>query len=459
MSLDQSFHQCAVLGAAGKMGRGIALLVLQEMARLEAMTQGKMRTGLFRLTLLDVNASAFPSLLSYLRENLNKYAEKLIIPLRLAFNQNPQLVSNADYIDEFVEGALASISTGTWIEEAAEATLVFEALPEEIVLKIKALQRLADIAPKPQYYFSNTSSIPIYLIDQQAELEHRLVGLHFYNPPVIQKLIEISFPTEVDSVIQSFAMQIAQRFNKTTVIAKDFPGFIGNNYFMREISFADAMTEKLAGLLPAPAAIYAIDVLTKDYLIHPMGIFQLTDFVGTGVCHHIAHMISSMVRVDDVISPLVDAIFNKNLLGGITPEGIQKDGIFKYNNKGAIQAVYDTNTSTYIPVQDPMIQRGIQLFGGLPDGHLPWKVLVKKKNPETFLKTYFEKMTSSNESVGCKLAIEYLRASRLNAELLVKSEIASSPEDVNTVIKLGFHQIYSPLEEFLDAILVNKVES
>ncbi|MFA6916945.1 MAG: 3-hydroxyacyl-CoA dehydrogenase family protein [Parachlamydiales bacterium] len=458
MSLDQNFRDCAVLGAAGKMGRGITLLVLQEMARLEALSQGKMRSGLFRLVLVDQDSSAFPSLIEYLREQLSKYAEKLIIPLRTAFNQNAALVSNADMVNEFVNGALDNVSTGTRLEEAIHAKLVFEALPEEIVLKVQTLQKLAQLAPELQYYFSNTSSIPINILEQQANLQNRIVGLHFYNPPPVQKLMEISFPDKVTEDTKQFALEIAKRFNKTIVITKDFPGFIGNNYFMRELAFANSITEKLAGLLPAPAAIFAVDMISKDYLLHPMGIFQLADYVGIGICYHIAQTISSLVGTTDVISPLISTLFEKNILGGVTPEGYQKDGIFKYNNKGLISAVYDTTTSSYINIQDPMILRAVQLLGSLPEGHQPWKVLIKKNSPQEFLRSYFEKIVAS-EAVGSKLALEYLKACRLNAELLVNSEIASSPEDINTVVKLGFHQVYGPMESFLDSLLVTKVET
>lgn len=458
MSLDQNLRHCAVLGAAGKMGRGISLLVLQEMARLEAFSQGKMRSGLFRLILVDQDSTAFPPLIEYLREQLNKYAEKIIIPLRTAFNQNPSLVSNADMIDEFVNGALDSISLGTQVEEAKNAKLVFEALPEDITLKTETLTKLSHSAKEPQHYFSNTSSIPIHILNEKAQLNNRIVGLHFYNPPPVQKLMEISFPDNVNEDTKQYAIEISQRFNKTIIFAKDFPGFIGNNYFMRDLAFATSMTEKLAALLPSPAAIFSIDLISRDFLIHPMGIFQLADYVGLGVCRNIAETISNLVGVTDVISPLIISFTENNILGGVAPDGSQKDGIFKYNNKGIITHVYDLNTSSYINIQDPMILRALQLLGSLPDGHQPWKSLIKNNNPQDFLKSYFDKL-SSNDSVGCKLALEYLRANRLNAELLVNSEIAHAPDDINTVIKLGFHKAYGPLESFLDPLLTTKVET
>ncbi len=452
MGLDQAFKRCAVLGAAGKMGRGIAALTLQQIAILEAKEYGSTGTGNFKLVLIDADTNSFPPIKSYLRDQLIKYAERNIVPLRQAFMQDHSVVSNEEVVDAFVIGAMDNILCSSALSDAADAELVFEALPEIIALKTQTLNKLKSLSQQKQYYFSNTSSIPIWLLDSQGNLEHQIVGLHFYNPPIIQKLMEISFPDDVDVVTKEYAEEISKRFGKTIVYTKDIPGFIGNGFFIREIAFACSMVAKLLPFMSMPGAIYAVDSLTRDFLVRPMGIFQLVDYVGTDVCENIATTIFTLLEDKSVVAELVAQVNEQGMRGGPGPDGIQKDGFFKYGPKSVPIAVFDVQQNSYVDLRDPRIEQVGQLLGPLPKGHSPWKSLSGRPDAGVLLQDYFKNLGTS-ETLGAQLAIEYLRACNAIAEALLEAQVASSADDINTVLKLGFHQLYGPLESWISPLL------
>lgn len=454
MTLEDDFKKCAVLGAGGKMGRGISLLVLQEMAIIELEKHQRTGTGLYSLILVESDEKICFSLRHYLRTHLIKYAEKNISALRKAYSNSNDLVSNNDIIQAFAQNAMDNLIFSSYIESASKATLVFEALPEDITLKSQALSILSQESTGTQYYFSNTSSIPIYRLNSTSKLKNRIVGLHFYNPPPIQKLIEISLPDGVDETAKSYATEIAKRLKKTIVYTKDTPGFISNGFFMREIAFAGAFYNNLKEVFNNAAALYALNFLTKEFLIRPMGIFELADFVGIDVCYNISDTMANLLQEAPLISPLIKEMHGKGVKGGINHEGNRNSGFFRYDTHGNITAVYHTGENNYVDINHPTIQNGIELLGPFPNEHVTWKELEKQFNREKIV-NYFQQLSLGN-SPGCQLSIEYIRACNKIGKALVESGIARSSEDVNTVLKLGFHQLYGPVEDWIENILQQK---
>src|ERR1700692_2442300 len=98
MLLDKLLHNVSVVGAAGKMGRGISLLLLQQMAKEEAAGSGAVGRGDYQLHLIDADAQGLDKLRHFLKMHLTKYAEGNINLLRRYFSQDELLVSNADMI-------------------------------------------------------------------------------------------------------------------------------------------------------------------------------------------------------------------------------------------------------------------------------------------------------------------------------------------------------------------------
>src|ERR1700722_11450553 len=188
--LNHWINRISVLGAAGKMGSGIALLLLQEMARVEAENTGHVGKN-SRLILIDSNETALDALSDFLRIHLIKYAERHINALRRYFVEDSKLVSNQEMIEYFVNGALSLVRLETQIEKAKQSKLIFEAIVEDENVKSTVFAELANLVSPETYFFTNTSSIPIHILSKKGHLQNRLIGFHFYNPPFIQKLLEV----------------------------------------------------------------------------------------------------------------------------------------------------------------------------------------------------------------------------------------------------------------------------
>src|SRR5690606_35263663 len=135
--LDEALKHVAVLGAGGKMGSGISLLLVQEMAFQEARTRGAVGTGEYTLVLIDAQEKALLPLKKYLRTQLLRFAEKSINTLRVFFSGSPHLISNEEIIRTFVEGALDSVRLETNVLEAKDCRLIFEAIVEDCTVKAK----------------------------------------------------------------------------------------------------------------------------------------------------------------------------------------------------------------------------------------------------------------------------------------------------------------------------------
>lgn len=441
--LDEALKKVAVVGAAGKMGRGIALLLLQEIARSEAEKAGEVGLGSHCLILIDSDEQRLFSLHRYLRSNLTKYAEKNINLLRQYYAKNPCLISNEEVIDAFVNGALDNVRLDSELRNAADALLVFEAVIEDIELKSTLLNTLNNTRRVDQFYFTNTSSIPISVLNEQCQLGESIIGFHFYNPPPVQKLVEVIAPSWTTPEMRSLASELAKRLNKTVVPAHDIAGFIGNGHFIRELIFACNKARELmqAHKLSLPKAIFLLNRVTQDFLIRSMGIFQVADYVGLDVCRNIAKIMSTYLPDPMLTDELIDSMVEASAIGGQNPDGSQRNGFFQYQNH-AIVGVFSLDESRYIPLNDGKWQaESDRLLGATPQGMPSRKTIEKERNREELLNHYFQNLFSMN-TLGAVLAKTYLQESQRIANLLVQNGVADSIEDVDTVLQLGFFHLY-----------------
>ena len=189
MSYVDRLENVAVLGAAGKMGSGIVLLTALEMADLALDPAHKDRD--FALNAVDVSPKALAGLTKYLRDQVLRAAEKKTVALRGVYAGRADLVENEDIIRQYVEDVLALVRPTTRIEAAYGSSLVFEAVNENPGLKVKLLTQIKDHNTRDAWFLTNTSSIPISELDTKAGLGGRIIGFHFYNPPAVQKLVEV----------------------------------------------------------------------------------------------------------------------------------------------------------------------------------------------------------------------------------------------------------------------------
>lgn len=436
--LNEALKQVAVIGAAGKMGSGISLLLLQAMASQEAQIYGDVGMNDYRLVLVDANDQMLNQLHHYLRSQLKKFAERSINKLREWFASNLKLVDNEQIVTAFVEGAFANIRFGSSLEDAKGASLVFEAIIENVEAKAQLLARLNQICDKGTFYFTNTSSIPISILAEKSQLGDRLIGYHFYNPPAVQKLLEIIIPEKIDRELVTLSSDLAKRLEKKSVFSKDIAGFIGNGYFIREIAFTLLKVKKLTEAMPLTDAITLINEVTQQYLIRPMGIFQLIDYVGIDVCRYILTVMKAYIPDLAIDQQLIDRMVDKKNFGGQTSNGMQKDGFFHYE-KNIPTEVFDLEDAKYIPL--PQIPE--KLLGSPPKECLRWKFLSKDPQKKQRLELYFQNLSQEN-TFGANLAKDFLIESQQIAQTLLKGGVISTIQDLTIVLENGFFHLYGP---------------
>lgn len=438
---EEHLQSNAVLGAAGKMGCGIALLLLQQMACSLARQNHSARVSNIKLVLIDANESGFIPLMHYLENQLRKFAEKNINDLRHWYAARDDLVENREMIDCFIKSAMERVRLTTSLEEALGSNLIFEAILEDVEVKAAMFSKLNVLLGPNVYYLTNTSSIPICILQAKSGLNGRLIGLHFYNPPAVQRLVEIIVPEEIDPVLKKIALDIAKQLNKIVVFSSDVAGFIGNGHFIREIYYACQQVTKMAQQMPLSAAILLVNRLTQEVLIRPMGIFQLIDYVGIDIVGHIARIMSEYLQGESFLDPLIKDMAGAGKLGGQYGDGGQRDGFFRYEGS-SLAAVYDARLNSYVPCSDTNMRGTIErLLGKSMDKNMSWKTLSKDANRMVKLKIYFQDLLQL-KTPGAELAQGFMRESQKIAHGLVERGIAASVEDVDTVLKNGFFHLY-----------------
>lgn len=443
MDFVQKMKNLSVLGAAGKMGSGILVLLSLEMAKLKI---GKKENKEFVLNAIDVSQIALTNLMGYVKSQLTKHAEKNIVEIRVWYKDNDTLISNEDIINQFVDDVLAMIQTSTRIETAYKSQVIFEAIKEDKELKVKLFSQIKKYNPKA-WFLSNTSSIPIGGINKEANLSGDIIGYHFYNPPVVQKLLEIIKIENTNPELVEFSLHLAKSMRKVVVQSRDVAGFIGNGHFMRDALYALIKAEELAKEEGWAKAFFIIDTISRDLLIRPMGIFQLLDYVGVDVTRFILDSMQPSFPEESLSHLALNQMLEKEVKGGQFANGTQKDGIFKYE-KGSIKEVYDLDTGKYVRTESIEMECAAFL-GELPNSKIYWKSVVRDKNKAEILQKFFKELHLV-ESVGTNIAIAYGKNSKAIGQMLVDTKVAETIADVNTVLETGFFHAYGPINDFFE---------
>lgn len=445
MNYADRLESVAVLGAAGKMGSGIVLLTAMEMADLMLESGAAAKDCV--LQAIDVSPKGLSGLLQYLRDQVLRAAEKKVGGLRKAYDNRPDLVENEDVVRQYVEDVLSLVRPTTQLEAAYDAGIVFEAVSENPELKVKLLSQIKAHNTKNALFLTNTSSIPISELNDKVKLDGRIIGFHFYNPPAVQKLVEIIRAEATVPDLADFAGQFAKKLGKTVVPSHDVAGFIGNGHFMRDGLHAVAEAERLAAAMGFADAVYVVNKVSQDFLIRPMGIFQLIDYVGVDVCRYILRVMNDRLPGAKLHSPLLDKMVSLGVLGGQFADGSQKDGFLKYE-KGRPAGVFDPDKKTYIPVAEIAARRDPAL-GPPPGLAKPWKQVIALSDKSTYLDGYFKQLREMT-TPGAELARAYGRRSKDIGFGLVRDRVADRDEDVNIVLLTGFYHAYGPINNYFD---------
>ncbi|MBW6491220.1 MAG: 3-hydroxyacyl-CoA dehydrogenase family protein [Lentimicrobium sp.] len=444
MNYSEKLNRISVLGAAGKMGSGILLLSALEVA--DQMMKPENKGQNFVLNAIDVSSAALSDLMVYIKEQVLKVAEKRTVQLRRLYAHRTDLIENRDVIDAWVADVMSLIRPGTRIEAAYDSTLIFEAVSENAELKTNLFRQINQNNPNQPWFFTNTSSVPIGGLNESARLDGRILGFHFYNPPAVQKLVELIAIPENSADMNEFALLLAKNMRKVVVPSNDIAGFIGNGHFMRDALYGINEALRLKNEMPLHEAIYCINRVSQDFLMRPMGIFQLIDYVGVDVVRFIMKVMDPYMTDETLHSTMLDDLFTKGVKGGQFANGSQKDGILKYE-KGRPVAVYSLEKGEYIDFSG-FAEKADEWLGELPAATISWKNLVKSPEREQLAAKAFEDYRKS-ETKGATLALAYAQRSRQIGLKLVSDGVARSNKDVNTVMLTGFFHAWSPVNEFV----------
>ena len=215
------------------------------------------------------------------------------------------------------EDVLGRISTGTVIADAVDgADLVVEAVPELIELKAKIFAEVGAAAPDHAILASNTSSLSIGEIAKAVSDPSRFVGMHFFNPVHIMKLVEVVWGPETSDSTRDAAVAFAVRLGKEPIVVRDAPGFASSRLGIVLGMEAIRMVEQ------GVASPEDIDKAMELGYRHPMGPLRLTDLVGLDVRLGIAEYLHATLRSDAFEPPaLLRSMVAEGKLGRKTGRG------------------------------------------------------------------------------------------------------------------------------------------
>lgn len=239
---------------AGQMGAGIAQVAAQ---------------SAYKVLVIDAN----PIALERAKAGIAKSLEKL---------------HSKGSITEAPASILSRLSFASDLQtfESFDPDLVVEAVTENFELKKSIFKELDEVCPAHTVLASNTSSISITKIAAVTKRPDKVVGMHFMNPVPIMKLVELIRGLATSDETYALVKSVSETMNKTTVVARDLPGFIVNRVLMPMIN------EAVYALMEGLGTVEDIDTGMKLGTNQPMGPLTLADFIGLDTCLYIMQVLN-----------------------------------------------------------------------------------------------------------------------------------------------------------------------
>ncbi|RMG08186.1 MAG: 3-hydroxybutyryl-CoA dehydrogenase [Acidobacteria bacterium] len=230
---------------AGTMGNGIAQV---------AASSG------FKVLMCDINEDVLKRGIDSINKSLDRFVKK-------------------DVLEESKkQEILGLITTTTSLDSMKDTFIVVEAATENFDVKRSIFQRLDEICAPECILASNTSSISITKLAAVTKRPDRFIGMHFFNPVPIMKLVEVIRGIATSDETFTQVKELAEQLGKVPVECNDSPGFVSNRVLMPMIN------EAIYALYEGVATREAIDEIMKLGMNHPMGPLTLADFIGLDVC-------------------------------------------------------------------------------------------------------------------------------------------------------------------------------
>lgn len=194
------------------------------------------------------------------------------------------------FSEEHVSSTQSKLSTTTDLNTLTDVDLVIEAVIEDIAIKKQVFAQLDSVCPEHTLIASNTSSLSITDMATATQRRDKVLGLHFFNPAFLMKLVEVVKGLETSDETVASAYAFAEKLGKTAVLSKDTPGFIVNLLLIPYLLDAARVYEN--GL----ASAEDIDNAMKLGAGYPMGPLTLMDMIGIDVCVKVGDILFDAYR-------------------------------------------------------------------------------------------------------------------------------------------------------------------
>ncbi|KER26473.1 hypothetical protein T265_13984 [Opisthorchis viverrini] len=282
----------------GLMGTGIAQVCVQN--------------G-YAVNLIDLDQSVLSKSVDAIRQNAHRFAKK----------KYPNDESSAA---SFVDSCLANLGTYTCIKEAVHgADLVIEAIVEKLPAKQSLFLELEKHASPECLLVSNTSSLSLRQISSVLSDQERFGGLHFFQPAPVLRLVEVVRTTHTSEVTFQLLVEFVRSLDKVPIACQDTPGYIVNRLLLPYLLDSIRMVER------GFANPHDVDVGMKLGASHPMGPFELCDFIGLDTLKYICESLTDQMSDDPTF-------MCPNMLHHLVAEGRlgkkTRHGFFKYDAQG-----------------------------------------------------------------------------------------------------------------------------
>ena len=287
MTADSSWIKKVVVVGAGQMGSGIAQVFAQ--------------AG-YEVILSDITEE----LAQKGKERISKGLDRIVKKGKITEEQKNEI--------------LAKIHPTVDLEtHAKDADLLIEAIIEKMEAKKELFKKVDKILPERAILASNTSSLSITEMASVTSRPEKFLGAHFFNPPPVMKLIEFIKGYQTSQETLETMIDLGKKLGKTTVIAVEAPGFIVNRLLM------PFLNEAYFALQEGVATVEEIDTAVKLGLNHPMGPFELSDFIGLDTILYIAEYLFNEFGEDKYRPcPLLRKMVRAGKLGRKSGEGFYK---------------------------------------------------------------------------------------------------------------------------------------
>jgi 3-hydroxybutyryl-CoA dehydrogenase len=223
------------------------------------------------------------------------------------------------------DATLAKLRPGaTGHRDLVDCDVVIEAAPEKEELKLGIMKSLGEICRDDAILASNTSSISITKLAAASGRPDRVIGMHFMNPVPLMKLVEIVRGLPTSDATYETVTSLAKRFGKTTIGARDIPGFIVNRMLI------PLLNEACYGLYEGLGTATDIDTGVRLGLNHPMGPLELADLIGLDTCLAIAEVLHRELG-DDKYRPC--PLLRQYVAAGWLGKKVGR-GFYEYDSQG-----------------------------------------------------------------------------------------------------------------------------